>query len=328
MQTSQNRQEVRIEDLKTLSDVVGVLATIGITDVPNAAIASVAKLEAQRFKEALIASVNSGDETQKIFVRRCLCLCTKPVVQALGGIGINPNFDIFVRKGIEKGKEIRTQLSIASDITHKEANVAREWLISEFTGKVQQLRPQQGMDSNVGNVTDDSVAISENDAVYTGNESVPESGRKDFRSLHYYGKDAALCFSASMTRGSKPAHTINIDASKSKGPKEYDWKNAVHFQFTPKELHGLHSVLINQNKSIDFKSHGGQNDKGFSFERQEGKFYSKLYSKEGGARALPIVFYDAVMLAILVIDQISLENPGYLKPDLLTLTRAVIGFRG
>lgn len=292
------------------SQAQDMLERLGFKNVLRPAIVSAVKVTNGKFKEILLKACNSehNREDNLRYIASCLCLSTKRAIDFFIKHQISFNHDQLVAIGIREGMEIR-------DLMQKFESTGDSALLNAVNAAFHRKEmPLPGKPTQPSESTES--------ASFTGNEK--EKSREDYRSIHFYGKDTALCFSASMTRGGN--HTINIDAAKlsAGGNRNFDWKNAVHFQFTPKELFSVVSVLMNTKKMAEFKSHGANNDKGFSIERQDGKYYLKLFSKEGGSRAVPVLYDDAVNLAFLVIDQIALEHSTYRKPELLAVVRMVM----
>jgi hypothetical protein len=314
MQAQADITDMRIDAINTLNEAVVAVHRLGFKDIQKAAIVAAGKVDQDKFKGSLINAINNNDEVAKNYVIKSLCLCTKPVIDVLNALNIPINYDILVRKGIEKGKYLRDQIAVANDPTNPDKSKAYQFVLEEIAGKVQNIRPD-GLSTQ--NQSDEPAAHD-----IEREEPAQTAPNAKYISIHYYGKDVALCFSASQTKtGNK--HTINLDAAKREG-EDFNWKQAIHFQFTVRELNGLLAVLTNTLNAVEFKSHGVKNDKGFSIERQEGKFYLKLFSKEGGSRGVPIGYQDAVDLTYLVIDQIAKEHPGYQKPEIVALTRVVM----
>lgn len=301
--------QINVKDMR-LNEAVEILEKLGFKNVLRPAIVSAEKVSNGQFKKCLVEAYQnpvSRDENLR-YIGSCLCLCTKRATDLLREVGIAVNYDQLVAIGLKQGLELRSVM-VEYQKTGSVEKLNEIKMAFQATTPVQQAQVQGAHQEN-------------QDQQYSGNE---QEGKTEYRSIHFYGKDTALCFSASKTRGG--ANTINIDAAKLNGGggRNFDWKNAVHFQFTPRELYSVVSVFMKIRNSVEFKSHGANNDKGFSIERQDGKFYLKLFSKEGGSRAVPVMVDDAVNLAILVIDQIAAENPDYRKPDLLSVIKMVMG---
>lgn len=126
--------------------------------------------------------------------------------------------------------------------------------------------------------------------------------------FHVYGGRAALCFEEDTTRGGVP--TIALDAAASVGPKTYDWKKKVRIQMTRAELPVVAAVLLGKRKSCEFKSHGQDNSKGFSMERQDGgKVFVKVFEKGQGVKAVPIEAPDVFYVASIFLLQIRRSAP-------------------
>lgn len=126
--------------------------------------------------------------------------------------------------------------------------------------------------------------------------------------FHVYGGKAALCFEEDTTRGGVP--TIALDAAPSVGPKTYDWKVKTRLQMTRAELPVVAAVLLGTRGSCEFKSHGHDNSKGFSMERQAGgKIFTKVFEKGQAVKAVPIEAADVFYVASLFLLQIRRNSP-------------------
>ena len=151
-----------------------------------------------------------------------------------------------------------------------------------------------------------------------------ESGRmsaEDRMSVHVYGGKAALCFEADMTKGNVP--TIALDAANSTGPRQYDWNGKIRIQLTRAELPVVLAVLIGSSQSCEFKNHGQDNSKGFSMARQEGgKVFIKVFGKDQGQRAVPVMPADVFYVASLFVRQLRKANPWLDSTSIMSMVRA------
>lgn len=144
---------------------------------------------------------------------------------------------------------------------------------------------------------------------------------EDRMSVHVYGGKAALCFEADMTKGKVP--TIALDAAMSTGPRQYDWGNKIRLQMTRAELPVVTAVLIGALPACEFKNHGHDNSKGFSMERQNGgKVFIKVFAKDQGVRAIPVMPADVFYVASLFIRQMRKANPWLDATSLMSMIRA------
>lgn len=324
-----SQQMMSTPTLNTVNEAIALLDRVGFKNILKPAVVSARKMTGDRFKKALldVATKEEGREANQRYLASCLCLSTNQAIKFLTNHNIQFNHDLLVKLGIEQGNEIRNlmkQFDSTGDVDF--LNEIR----NRFDGLMPQQKAQQSSQPNSAPQNNQLPSNAQNDVNegYSGNENLEPKSQQNgekYRSLHFFGKDTALCFNDSRSKsGNIP--TINIDAAKllPGGNRNFDWKNAVHFQFTRNELIGVLSVLTHMRNKVEYKSHGQKNDKGFSIEKQEGKFYLNLFSKEGGARGVPISLEDAVQLAVMVIDRLGENFPAYEKPEFLTVMRLVI----
>jgi hypothetical protein len=324
-----SQQMMSTPTLNTMGEALALLEKVGFKNILKPAVVSARKMTGDRFKQALIDLVTKeqGRDENLRYLASCLCLSTNQAIKFLTNHNIQFNHDLLVKLGIEQGNEIRNLMKQFD--TTGDVNFLNE-IRNRFDGVHPQPTQQHDRQSNLAPKSNNMPSNEQYDVndSYTGNENTEpktqQNGEK-YRSLHFFGKDTALCFNDSRSKsGNIP--TINIDAAKVApgGNRNFDWKNAVHFQFTRNELIGVLSVLTHMRNKVEYKSHGQKNDKGFSIEKQEGKFYLNLFSKEGGARGVPITLEDAVQLALMLIDRLGESFPSYEKPEFLTVMRLVI----
>jgi len=125
-------------------------------------------------------------------------------------------------------------------------------------------------------------------------------------SKHVYGGQGALTFELDTTMSGVP--TLAIDAAKSSGPRQYDWKSKIRVQLTAQELPIVASIFLGYTKGCEFMNHGPDKNKGFAFERQQGKIYCKLFSK-GTVYGVPILPADIYYIGTLFLGQLQKQSP-------------------
>lgn len=159
-----------------------------------------------------------------------------------------------------------------------------------------------------------------------GNEQPDNSGNarmnpEDRVSMHVYGGKAALCFEADMTKQGVP--TVALDGAVSTAPRQYNWQNKVRIQMTKAELPVVAAVLMGVIPSCEFSSHGQENNKGFSMERQGGgKVFVKVFEKGQPLRTVPIMAPDVFYVTSLVFRQLQKANPWLDNTSIMAIVRA------
>ncbi len=141
------------------------------------------------------------------------------------------------------------------------------------------------------------------------------TAQKYWLTYHVYGKNAALSFEESLTRANIP--TVCIDAALNNGNGGYNWNRKIRIQLTSSELPAVAAVFLGFLPRCEFTNHGEQSDKGFSIERQEHGFFTRVFAKGEKVRAVPVTPHDAFYVCSLVIRQIVKGQP-WLTADAVT----------
>lgn len=173
------------------------------------------------------------------------------------------------------------------------------------------------------NTTDEREASRTEDTEEPTTRDEIEEDATEYLSTHVYALKYALCFNAALSSNNKN-HTIIVDAGLIVGEKKVDWQNAVKIQLSHKEIPLVYSVLMGKIPKVKFEGHGAANNKGFEIERQDGKFYAKVFSKEGGVRAVPIGPLDAFALSNVVFSQIMKQVPKVLRDQPLLVHNMIM----
>lgn len=319
--------KIRVEDIVSLNDVRAVMQKIGLTPPAQDALREIGRIEGLSFKEGLV-HINNGTDANgdhKRYVYRVVSCVTDYVRQTLSELNYKDiPIETLIKVGKAQGKAFRDSLTMA-----KQPDLAASQKALQFISECLSSAPVTP--PNVHQMRGESAQQTESRPEYGQTYSHDEDAesqdvqQREFRSVHAYGDKFALCFGASETKEAKVA-TVNVDAAvvqNNGGRRKSDWKGAIHFQFTPKELIAVLGVLLGYIPSIEFKSHGVNHDKGFSIERQEGKFFSKCFAKDMGSRAVPIPQHEAFAMITLFTDQIRKSYPGYTASEIHAMVRAV-----
>ncbi len=153
--------------------------------------------------------------------------------------------------------------------------------------------------------------------------AVNDDAEKKWFQVHVYGGKAAACFSADTKRNST-AQTVRIETAESNGTRSYAWENKIAVQLSVKELPLVLGVFMGWLPAYKAEGHGDNNDKGFSLERQEGKFFLSMFAKGQRARALPIPPGDAYCITSLLLRQMVANDPHLTSAEVLKLAHAAI----
>ncbi|MFB8832068.1 hypothetical protein ACE0DR_28430 [Azotobacter sp. CWF10] len=164
-------------------------------------------------------------------------------------------------------------------------------------------------------------------AIDTASNPAPEQPdpRMDNAAVHVYGGRFALCFEADTTRQGFP--TVALDATNADGPMQYNWSQKIRLQLTRAEMPVVTAVLLGVLPGCEFKNHGQDKDKGFSLERQKGgRVYVKVFAREQGVKAVPIIPADLFFVSALFIRQLQKACPWMNATSLVELIRMTQAF--
>jgi hypothetical protein len=81
----------------------------------------------------------------------------------------------------------------------------------------------------------------------------PPDGSGEFAARHVYGRTAAVCFNASLTRHGERTVTIDIAAARAEGG--YQWQEKTQFQCSPGELAELTAALFHPGVALRLVHH-------------------------------------------------------------------------
>lgn len=210
-------------------------------------------------------------------------------------------------------------ISAAADPAHENHEKAKSYLRSAFATlpppPAQNPPPAEPQPTRTGFATPPPSSPSASPAAAPGTQ-------KDYKSVHVYGGNYALCFNAGEWEG-KPG--IMVDAAASDGPKSYDWKNATHIWLNVNEIGAVLAVFRRWRKGVEFNAHGAQNDKSFFIEFQGQHFFAKATAKKAAAhptRGVKILPTDATAVSILFLHQLGSAYPAIPLQELLATVRA------
>lgn len=148
--------------------------------------------------------------------------------------------------------------------------------------------------------------------------------RQEFRSVHAYGRKAALCFSADETRKGRLA-TVRIEGAESIGERRYDWQQKIAIQLTAKELPVVLAVFMGWLPEVRFQNHGPQKDKAVSLKNQEKGIVFVSVQQGRAARAVPVTATEVYPVVSLLVEQMMANSPHLTAEALLMVVRAMAG---
>lgn len=137
-------------------------------------------------------------------------------------------------------------------------------------------------------------------------EPSPPAGQQR-EGIHIYGGKGALAIEPCMSRSGNLA--LTVDAAQACGVRQYDWRNKIIIQLTEKEMLLLFAVLRGFLSRFEATAHGQANDKSFSIENQQSKFYVKVVQKGRPMVTLPVEPGDAALLVMMLGEAIVQYKP-------------------
>lgn len=150
----------------------------------------------------------------------------------------------------------------------------------------------------------------------------------DFMSHHVYGSKAALCWQVDETR--RGISTLRLEAAKSIGERQYDWKNKIAIQLTREELPHVAAVLMGLLSATKGSNHGqgDQAGKGFEIQHQGSNVFVRVFGANKGACAVPVSAADTFEISGLIMRQLLKDRPWLNGSDVLMLLKATVARMG
>ncbi len=102
----------------------------------------------------------------------------------------------------------------------------------------------------------------------------PVATQENTETCTSYGGKAALCFESDDAR--RGESTIAIDAAAAVGVCNYDWSGKIRAQLTRGELPAVAAVLPGYLHRCEYRNHGPDKSKGFSFENQGARVFAGM----------------------------------------------------
>lgn len=321
---------------QTLKEAGAIISTLNMPKPAVDKLMALARMEGVNIKDDLYQAVNQvGDwELSKDRAYCALSACTEWFEANLASLGYELTLEDRVARAIAYGPDLVTIVQRAALATD-EGDKAKKMLQSILSGKKPAPAPTTEnppmekpsaaapAPQRVAHQSE-SVTTNQQATPTTGNPStVNEDAEKKYFQVHVYGGKAAACFSADTKRNST-TQTIRIETAESSGARVYAWDNKIAVQLSVKELPLVLGVLMGWLPAYKAEGHGEHNDKGFSIERQEGKFFLSMFAKGQKARALPVPPGDAYCITSLLLRQMVANDPHLTSAEVLKLTHAAI----
>ena len=297
--------------------------------VPSKEILMQISQHAPKFKIA-IASIINNDENQeknRAYVAAILGALSKEIADNLSEMGILvPSPQTLIAIAINESTAFYKNVRIAKT-GGKEGEIAREYV----------LRTIAVTDTpEIGNRTECDVSRRQSAHMHgsSQNESqqpeerYEEAQQREYASTSVYGGSAAICFAADRARN-EGSHTIRIEGALCKEGKQrdFDWKNKVSIQLTVQELTALLAVLMGWMPNLPSnvaKGHGAANDKWFTIEQQNEKFFMSILKKGETPRGVPIHAVELLPIISLITRQLQ-KNSEHLSVDQILRVAKTVG---
>ena len=133
-----------------------------------------------------------------------------------------------------------------------------------------------------------------------------------YQSHHVYGKSGALTFQFGNYKG---VPSINIDAARSAGGRNYQWDQKVTILLNDSEIPHILGVLLGMEMLFEGRHHGTQKDKWFKIENQKqpgspGKIFMMVGQGAGNSIPVPISPEDCFFVTAHIMSHLSKRFPG------------------
>lgn len=314
-------------NLATAKEVATAVSSLGF-QAPGETLRAISRTCRDDFLEHLSLCVTGQDPdgTSKKFIGNMLRCLSPDTINRLKLLFPDATIDMIVPLAKSVPTRFLSAIDAARDPEHERHADAKAYLAAVFapapaTGD-DAAPPAAPQEQHRGH-QDDS-APEQTEAARRQDQAGTAAGAnsKKYRSVHVYGSNAALCFNATDWNG---APGVMVDAAMQTGPKNYDWKNAIHVWLDINEVGGVLAVFRRWRKGVEFSAHGAQNDKSFAIEFQDQHFFAKVTAKKasaGAVRAVKITPTDAISVSILFLTQLAESYPSIPLPELLATVRA------
>lgn len=312
---------------QTLKEAGAIIRTLNMPLPPVDRLMSLARMESVSLKDDLYQAINQMGDWERSKQRAFCALnaCTEWFESNLARLGHELTLEDRVTKAVAYGPELISlvqRAALATDEGDKAKRTLQSIIAGEKPASVAPAyvaTPAQPAPPPPAPAQKPTVAPPASSPAASENEDA----EKKWFQVHVYGGKAAACFSADTKRNSN-TRTVRIETAESNGMRSYAWENKIAVQLSVKELPLVLGVLMGWLPAYKAEGHGENNDKGFTIERQEGKFFLSMFAKGQKARALPVPPGDAYCITSLLLRQMVANDPHLTSAEVLKLTDAAI----
>lgn len=317
--------QAQTENLATLGEITAALEAQKLPKIDKTVISAISRTCRDDFLGHLAACVSGQDSdgTRRQYLQGLLCCLTDEARSALGAMQINPELNDLVLVATKTPARLASAIAAGHDPAHPRHAEAKEYLKSVLVPPpppAAEIPPAQTPPAAAASPANQPPPDAPSGS--PAEEPAPANGR--FRSAHVYGNNFALCFNAGVGRDNRPG--IMVDAAVSTGPRNYDWRNAIHIWLNENEVACALAVFRRYRKSVEFSAHGAANDKSFFLEYQDGNFFCKVVATKAPkdkTRAVKIIKLDANQVSILFLEQLLLAYPQLPPAEVLEQVRII-----
>lgn len=345
-----NQTGTNANTLASVQEIVAALSSLGLPVPEQGALQGIQRNCREVFLGHLSACIvgSDTDGSRRSALESLLGCLSSETCEAIHALGLVPTYNALATIGNHRPKRFLSALNIArqADNPKREEALAflREVLVARPASQPEMgsAAPQSSSSASPSAVPSCHVSqtpslpdaapqpplrLASNALAENTSASAPapaETGtgeeKRKFDSQHVYGSGYALCFNTGNWNGN---HGVMVDAATALGPKDYDWKNAIHVWLDAREVAACLSVFRKRRPSVEFNAHGAQNDKSFALAFQGAHYYAKVSAKNKGVRAVKILPTDATAVSVLFLRQLGRAYPDIPLETLLDLALTV-----
>lgn len=316
--------QAQTENLATLGEITAALEAQKLPTVDKTVIAAISRSCRDDFLGHLAACISGQDNdgARHQYLQGLLCCLTDEARGALGAMQISPKLEDLVLVASKTPARLASAIAAGHDPAHPRHAEAKEYLKSVLIPPP--LPPAEAPPAEKPPASSPQANQSSPNAPIAPPAEESGATNERFRSAHVYGNNFALCFNAGIGRDNRPG--IMVDAAVSTGPRNYDWRNAIHIWLNENEVACALAVFRRYRKSVEFSAHGAANDKSFFLEYQDGNFFCKVCAAKAPkdrTRAVKIIKLDANQVSILFLEQLLLAYPQVPPSEVLEQVRLI-----
>ncbi|MDN0082333.1 hypothetical protein QU487_06150 [Crenobacter sp. SG2305] len=324
-------------NLQTRKGIVDALAYLQL-DIPEASVFPVlAEMERDAIVSTLQAVLAAPDAAsrEKAYLQSITFACSPTAVQALDRMGMayEPYQLVEIGRSHAESRFFRKSFDPALNGDQEARSVIRGILgrtqrrADDAADPASQGGPASPAAANPAPSRPAPAAMPEPvrradpPAPQTPPKSAPAPAARNYgASYHCYGGKGAVCFQVSPPSQERPEWGMHLDAAVKSG-NGYAWGEKINIRFNPAEMPMFLAVLLGFRSRFEGNAHGPKNDKGFSIERQEGKFFVRV-SMTGKQVSVPVTFGDAWWVAALMYSTLA-KACGLTEDSVIRLVKAM-----